>query len=57
MQDLDIYTDVIPAVSHNLALFCADFLFICRCSVYESVGEVLMFIVAAAHKIDAVSKS
>ena len=26
-----------------LALFCADFHSICRCSVYESVGEVLKF--------------
>ena len=32
-----------------LALFCADFHSICRCSVYESVGEVLKFTFAAAH--------
>ena len=29
----------------------------CCCSVYESVGEVLKFTIAAAHKIDVVSKS
>ena len=40
-----------------LLLFCADFHFICPCSVYESVGEVLKFTIAAAHKIDVVSKS
>ena len=29
---------------------------ICRCSVYESVGEVLKFTTAAAHKIDVLGK-
>ena len=42
------------AVSLDLALFRADFHFICRCSVYESVGEVLKFTLAAAHKINVV---
>ena len=40
-----------------LLLSCADFYSICRCSVYESVGEVLRFTTAAAHKIDVVGKS
>ena len=38
----------------SLLFFCADFHSICRCSVHESVGEVLKFTVAAAHKIDVV---
>ena len=29
---------------------------ICRCSVYESTGEVLKFILAAAHKINVIGK-
>ena len=39
------------------SVFCADFHFICRCSVYESVGEVLKFIIAATHYIDVVGRS
>ena len=54
---VNICTDVVRAVSHDLALFCADFHSICRCSVYEPVGESLKFTVAAAHKIDVVGKS
>ena len=51
-------TDVLCAVSHDIAFFfCADYHSICHCSVYESVGEVLKFNTAAAHKIDAVGKS
>ena len=42
---------------HGLALFCADFHSICRCSVYESVGKVLKFTTAATHKIDVVGNS
>ena len=38
---LKFCSDVVRAVGHDLALFCADFHSICRCSVYESVGEVL----------------
>ena len=30
---------------------------VCCCSVYESVGEILKFTIAVAHKIDVVSKS
>ena len=52
-----ICTDVVRAVGHDLALFCADFLSICRCSVYESVDEAFKFTIAAAHKIDVVGKS
>ena len=40
----NIYTDVVRATSHDLALFCVDYYSICRCSV----GEVLKFIIAAA---------
>ena len=40
-----------------LLFFCADFHSICRCSVYESVGEVLKFTIAAAHMINVVGKS
>ena len=54
---LIICTDVARAVGRDLALFCADFHSICRRSIYESVGEVLKFIVAAAHKVDVVGKS
>ena len=50
-------THVVRAVGHALPLFCGDFLSICPCSVYESVGEVLKFTMAAAHKINVVSKS
>ena len=35
-----------------LLFFCADFHSICRCSVYESIGEVLEFTLAAALKVD-----
>ena len=40
------------AVGHDLALFCTDFHSICSCSVYESVGEVLKFSIAAAHMVN-----
>ena len=40
-----------------LLFFCADFHSICRCSVYESVGEVLKSTIVAAHKTDVVSES
>ena len=40
-----------------LALFCAGFHLIRRCSAYVSAGEVLKFTAAAAHKIDVVGKS
>ena len=53
----NIRTDVVHAVGHDLTLFCADFHSTCRCSVYESVGEVLKFSIAATRKIDAVGKS
>ena len=53
----NICTDVIRSVGHDLTLFSADFHSICRCSVYESVGEVLEFDIAAAHRIDVVGKS
>ena len=51
-----ICTDVVRAAGHELGLFCADFHSICRCSLYESVGEVLKFTIAAAHKVNAISK-
>ena len=41
----------------NLALFCADFHFICRCSLYVSIDEVLKFTTAAALTIDVTGKS
>ena len=53
----EICTEVVRAVSHDLALFCADFHFIWRCSVYESVGEVLKFTFAATRKIDVFGES
>ena len=37
--------------------FYADLHSICRCSVYESFGGVLKFIIAAANKVDVVGKS
>ena len=42
---------------HVLALFCAESHSVSRCFVYESVGEVLKFTIAAVHKIDVVGKS
>ena len=36
---------------------CADFDSICRCSIYECVGEVLKVTTVAALKIDVVGKS
>ena len=48
----DICTDVVRTVNPDLALFCADFHFICCCSVYESVE--VKFTIAAATKIDVV---
>ena len=53
---LKFCSDVVRAVGHDLALFCADFHSICRCSVYEFVG-VLKFTIAAAYKIDVIGKS
>ena len=53
----NICTDVVHAVGHDLALFCADFHSICWCSVYESVCEVLKFPIAATHRINVFSKS
>ena len=44
-------SDVVRGVGHDLPLFCADFHSILRCSVYESVGEVLKFTTDAARKI------
>ena len=41
----------------SLAFFCADFHSICHCFVYERVGEVLKFTIAATHKINIVGKS
>ena len=40
-----------------LPFFCAAFRFLCRCSVYGSIGEVLELTTTAAHKIGVVSKS
>ena len=45
----NIFADVVRAVGQDLVLFCADFHSICRCFVYESVGEILKFTTAAAH--------
>ena len=44
-------------LDHGLALFSADFDSICRCSLYESAGEVFKFTIATAQKIDVVGKS
>ena len=52
----NICTNVVHTVGHNFALVCVDFHSTCPCSVYESVGKVLRFIVAAV-KIDAVGDS
>ena len=49
-----ICTDIVRAVGHDLALFCAGFRSICRCSAYKSVGEVLKFTVAVAHSMDII---
>ena len=38
-----VCADVVCAVGHDVALFCADFHSICPCFVCESVGEVLNF--------------
>ena len=46
-----ISTHVVCAVSHDFALFCADSHSICRCSVYESVGEVLKFTISFTSSI------
>ena len=43
-----ICIDVVHADGHDLILFFTDFHFKCRCFVYESIGEVLKFISAAA---------
>ena len=53
----DICTDVVRAVGHDSVLFCTDFHSTCRCSVYESVGEVLRFNIPSSYKIDDVCKS
>ena len=53
----DMCTDVVRAVGHDLALFCANFHSICLCSVYESVCEVLKYIIAVNHKISVVGQS
>ena len=42
-----LITDVVRVVGHDLALFCADFHSIRRCSVYEPVDEVLNFTLPA----------
>ena len=40
-----------------LVVVLLNSLLICMpCSVYESVGEVLKFTIAAAHKVDVVDK-
>ena len=44
----NICTDVVRAVGHDLSLVLADFYSICRCSAYESLGEVLKFTTAVA---------
>ena len=41
----------------TLLFSCADFYSYCPYSVNESVGEVLKFTIAAAHKIDVVGES
>ena len=48
----NIFTAVVLAVGHDLALFCADFHSILRCSVYRSVGEFLKITSDSAHKIN-----
>ena len=53
----NIFTDVVLVVGHDLPLVCGVFHFICRCSFYESVGEVLKFTIATAHRTDVVGES
>ena len=48
---------VVRAIGYDLTLFCADFHSISCCSVYESVGEVLKFTVAAVHNMNVVGES
>ena len=50
--------DVVCAVDHDLALFCADFHSISDHSVYQPAGGVLKFILAATDrcKSDVTSK-
>ena len=52
-----VISALVCAVDHDLAAFCADFHPICHCSVYESVGVVLKFTIAASHKINVIGKS
>ena len=52
----NICTNVVRAVGHHLALFCADFHSIRRCSVFEFIGEILKPTIPAAHKIDVIGK-
>ena len=54
---LIICTNVLGAVGHDPAFFCADLHFLCRCSVNEPVGEVLKFTTAAALNNDVIGKS
>ena len=47
----------LPPAVYKVALFCAHFYSIYHCSIYKSIGEVLKFTIAAAHKIDVVGQS
>ena len=53
----NICTGVAHALGYDLALLCAHFHSICPFSVYEPVGVVLNFSIAATHKIDVVGES
>ena len=39
-------TNIVRAAGHDLALFCTNLHSICRCSLYEPVGEVLELTIA-----------
>ena len=51
-----ICTDVFRVVGHDVALFGADFHFICCCSVCESVSEDFKFTIAIAHKMSSANR-
>ena len=51
-----LYSLMLLVLLVMILLFSVNFYSICPCCVYESVGEVLKFTAATAHKIDVVSK-
>ena len=60
-SNLSVHANIWIGVAHDLgydlARLCAHFHLICPFSVYEPVGDVLNFSIAATHKIDVVGES